>query len=486
MSEQPYLAAKIKKSTNFFEDEDFQDQVIAGLCRSRRACLEYAHLLNSDGDDFKPVKAMVRGRPRWIVAEKALRYYQEHSRPIDKLLRAEVLAHAQSIGMGARQIEEIERYLIHLKKVKPQIDAVSEKVIAFKTQHLKAQAIQELVDLQVSGQLTDEKWYEVMSRGASVGAVAPKTESAAALLAASIEEARYLFNPLMPAGELVMVSGRKNAGKTTLALQVALCVARNQPLFGRSVRTPGPVLFVSFEETRVDIQMKLRRLLNEKPMSGAFDLLYALNDAGEMVLPRLDQGGLPKLERLVKAGHDGTPYVLVVVDHLIAAYSAQIGRDVLREQYQQLSPLRRLALQAKTTVLLLHHNRKAESSEFLDDPAGSVGVTAGAGALWVLRRDPEGIDYRRLHVIGRRTKETLLRLKLNLGGFEVIEEGKQIDAGPQQRALLALLKKSGPLSPGQIAKKLNEDGGNVRQLLLRLKKRGLVNKQGVNYVSSAE
>lgn len=153
--------------TNFFEDEDFQDRMVALMCKDSKFLRDCASLL--EGDDFKPVKGMRWGRPRWVVAERALDHYTKYHEPCGKLIRANVLAYAESIGMGARQIEEIREYLKLIRKLKPSgPSAITDMVLTYKTQHLKAQAIQELVDLQVAGQLTDEKWYDISRKAVSI------------------------------------------------------------------------------------------------------------------------------------------------------------------------------------------------------------------------------------------------------------------------------------------------------------------------------
>jgi hypothetical protein len=148
---------------SFFGDEHFQDALTALLCRDTKALRDCASLL--DPNDFKPVKGMRWGRPRWIIAERALEHYQKYHEPIGALLGADVLDYANSINLGERAVAELKEYCTRLAAVKLVTpDAVTGKVIRFKRDKLKALAVQEMVEAQSVGMLTDEKWHEIHNR----------------------------------------------------------------------------------------------------------------------------------------------------------------------------------------------------------------------------------------------------------------------------------------------------------------------------------
>ena len=148
---------------SFFSNELFQDALTALLCRDTKALHDCAALL--DPNDFKPVKGMHWGRPRWIVAERALEHYQKYHEPIGALLGADVLEYANGINLGERAVAELKEYCARLAAVKLVTpDAVTGKVVRFKRDKLKAMAVQEMVEAQSAGMLTDEKWHEIHNR----------------------------------------------------------------------------------------------------------------------------------------------------------------------------------------------------------------------------------------------------------------------------------------------------------------------------------
>ncbi|MCX6628584.1 MAG: hypothetical protein NTW28_13245, partial [Candidatus Solibacter sp.] len=125
-------AQSAKKSDRYWDDVDFQDGLVHRLVNNREVLEKCAAIL--DPDDFQPKKGMRDGRARWVVAERALKHYQKHDEPIGTGLRADVLQHVKSIGFGASQIEELEKYFVLLGELKPNAATFYiENVAAFKS-----------------------------------------------------------------------------------------------------------------------------------------------------------------------------------------------------------------------------------------------------------------------------------------------------------------------------------------------------------------
>jgi hypothetical protein len=139
------------------------DKLVALLVHDHKTLVTCSGLL--DADDFKPVRGMPNGRARWLVAERALEHFERHQEPLGRLMRADVLEYAASLNMGASNVAELGTYIKAVQAIKLNApDAITEKVVRFKTQRLQADAIDELSELQASGQLTIEKWDEISSK----------------------------------------------------------------------------------------------------------------------------------------------------------------------------------------------------------------------------------------------------------------------------------------------------------------------------------
>jgi replicative DNA helicase len=144
---------------SFFRDPDFQEKLVAFICRDRNFLHDCAHLL--EPDDFKPRKP---GDPMeiWVIASKGLEFYRKYREPIAGMLRTEILDHCRKTNAGekqkARMLELADRIKTGHKLVA--VEALAEKVIEYKKERLKKKSIQELVDLQEQGKLTDDRWME--------------------------------------------------------------------------------------------------------------------------------------------------------------------------------------------------------------------------------------------------------------------------------------------------------------------------------------
>lgn len=148
-------------SSNFFREQNFQDQLLAFLCRDKNFLKECASLL--EVDDFKGGRN--KGQERWIIADAALRYWKKYEQPIGRMLRADLMAHCRNTRLGADQTKKLLDYGRKIRKTKlVAVDAVQERVIEYKKEIVKQNCIEELINLNTAGQLTDEKWTEIYKK----------------------------------------------------------------------------------------------------------------------------------------------------------------------------------------------------------------------------------------------------------------------------------------------------------------------------------
>lgn len=143
---------------SYFQDNAFQDQLLAFVVKDRHFLKECAELLTPA--DFRPKRS--QHMERWIIAQLALDYWGKYREPIRKMLRAEIFSYAKSANLNARRQNELLDYAKRLVKTKlVAADALQDKVIEFKKEKLKTDAVQELIDAQGNGTLSDERWLEI-------------------------------------------------------------------------------------------------------------------------------------------------------------------------------------------------------------------------------------------------------------------------------------------------------------------------------------
>lgn len=70
-------------------------------------------------------------------------------------------------------------------------------------------------------------------------------------------DTQWLVEGLLPTGGFSLMSAKIKVGKSTLARQAALAVARGEPFLGRTT-TQGPVIYVAMEEKRDQVPRHFR------------------------------------------------------------------------------------------------------------------------------------------------------------------------------------------------------------------------------------
>ncbi|MBM3948243.1 MAG: AAA family ATPase [SAR202 cluster bacterium] len=73
------------------------------------------------------------------------------------------------------------------------------------------------------------------------------------------EEARWLWEGMMPWGGLSVLAAKPKVGKSTFARNLALAVSRGEPFLGRATHQ-GPVVYLGLEEKRSEVESHLRAL----------------------------------------------------------------------------------------------------------------------------------------------------------------------------------------------------------------------------------
>lgn len=146
---------------SYFDDPGYQERLVALIARDRQFLMQCAPLLQPD--DFKPqAGAGVGAKERWVVAERSLDYWAKYKEPIGPLLPSLLVKHAQDVRLGKETAQGLVAYgkrILGLRLVG--IQSLQESVIAYKKERRKADAVQNLIELQAAGELSDAKWLDV-------------------------------------------------------------------------------------------------------------------------------------------------------------------------------------------------------------------------------------------------------------------------------------------------------------------------------------
>jgi hypothetical protein len=295
-----------------------------------------------------------------------------------------------------------------------------------------------------------------------------KTQSASELLTKHFPDPVWAVPGILPEGA-ALLAGRPKLGKSWLAFGLGLAVAHcpsdemeGGVALGSIPVACGPVLYLALEDGERRLQSRLRKLL--KLQGGTPPSLLEVSTSWA----KSSEGGLEALAQWMGCFLSR----LIIIDTLARFRDPRRhGADIYQEDYDTLAQLQKLALTYQCCILVIHHTRKAQALDVLDEVSGSTGLTGAADTVLVLQRKRGG-NTATLHVTGRDIEnEDALTLTWDPAYCLWTLEAKAEEAGqvaPQQDAALRCLRDQSQLSPAQLAKMLNINDTNARVLLGRM------------------
>lgn len=272
---------------------------------------------------------------------------------------------------------------------------------------------------------TRDPWTSVPEPGKPWGEPVPEADpiweqirSGAWLDRQEFPPLRYAVPGIIPEGFGLLVAPPK-AGKSWFALSVLLDVAAGRTtLGGIDPGNPRPVLYLALEDGDRRMQGRARKLLDGGSIPPSFQYVTKM-DPGHVI-------------GSIRAWLDeyGNESPLVVLDTLGKVMPPQMnGESAYNRDY-------RIGGQLKATVddhpgsslLVVHHTRKATSEDFMDSVSGTNGLNGAADFTLVLsrsRNDNRGT----LKVTGRDVLEAEYALTVTDARWEL--DGGSLDAAQQ-------------------------------------------------------
>ncbi len=232
-----------------------------------------------------------------------------------------------------------------------------------------------------------------------------------------VGEEAMLIDKIMGKGLGILCAAPKS-GKSWLAMDISVCVATGQPLWGYPTRR-GTVLHLPLEDTYQRITQRLWKMADE--VDGE---LYFATEA-----EILANGLLEQLQEF----HDGHPSLaLVVIDTL------QMVRNAARDysysaEYRDISELKQFADDHGITVLVVHHTRKmVDANDVMSNVSGTNALTGAADFTWLLARRSRESKCATLSITGRDVEQREIELrftdyhwvKVKDTSFDDLEESK--------------------------------------------------------------
>ena len=141
--------------------------------------------------------------------------------------------------------------------------------------------------------------------------------------------------------------------------------------------------------------------------------------------------------------------------------------------------LKKIADEYGIAIVVIHHLRKMDADDPLDQVSGTTGLSGSADTVLVLNRTSSGTTT--LHGRGRDIEDIEKAVQFDQGTctWTVLGEASSVRYTGERAAVLAALREAGePMSPTDVAAITSMKVANVRKLLARSAKDGLIVRVG--------
>jgi hypothetical protein len=222
-------------------------------------------------------------------------------------------------------------------------------------------------------------------------------------------ELEWTIPGIIPEGSTLLV-GPPKAGKSWLVLGLALAVSSGTEALG-CIPTlhPRPVLVLALEDGHRRFQSRCRVIQGSG--SKIPSLLSVITDVKPTDL-------LDEIEDFLYHHDDEKP--MIVLDTLGKVLPPSVaGESAYQRDYRIGSSIKQLTDKYPgSSFVSIHHDRKAESTDFVDAVSGTHGLAGAADTIILLERDRQSADGI-LHVTGRDVNEAEYSIISDGGRWEL-------------------------------------------------------------------
>ena len=262
------------------------------------------------------------------------------------------------------------------------------------------------------------------------------------------ERKSFCVETLIPKGVCIL-GGAPKVGKSWLALDLCIRVAKGEPLWDLPTRK-GTTLYLALEDGIDDLQDRAYMLTDDIPRDAHF----------AVTADKLNSGLCDQIVSFV-AEHPDT--VLVVIDtfQVVRGKSSRAG---YAGEYAEIRKLKELADRFGMTILLVHHLRKQGDSDPLNRISGSSALTGATDGVYVLTQKDRGGNDADLICAGRRIRKREMQLRFENGHWELLADslGAPDHSLPEElQKLVAFVRAVGLYSGsnGEFAERYNSFAG---------------------------
>lgn len=219
----------------------------------------------------------------------------------------------------------------------------------------------------------------------------------------------YCVDGLISQG-LFILAGAPKVGKSWLALDMCLSIAKGEKVLGKA-SSYGHAVYLSLEDSLIRLQNRLYELTDEPSDNLHFAIM------AESV-----SNGLPEQIEYCKKRFDNLK--IVVIDTLQKVRNeseSSYGSD-----YKELSVLKVLADKLEIAIVVVHHTRKCSDSDPFNMISGSTGISGCVDGSMVLVETKRGSRTAKLHCVGRDIENQEINVVFENSRWKVSDDIKNV------------------------------------------------------------
>ena len=206
----------------------------------------------------------------------------------------------------------------------------------------------------------------------------------------------YCVDGLISQG-LFVLAGAPKVGKSWLALDMCLSIAKGEKVLGKETLC-GHAVYLSLEDSLIRLQNRLYELTDEPSDN--------LNFA---IMAESISNGLPEQIEYCRKRFDDLK--IVVIDTLQKVRNE--SESSYSSDYKELSVLKSLADKLGIAIVLVHHTRKCSDSDPFNMISGSTGLSGCVDGSMVLIESKRGSRTAKLHCVGRDIENAEINLQFD-------------------------------------------------------------------------
>jgi RecA-family ATPase len=264
---------------------------------------------------------------------------------------------------------------------------------------------------------------------------------------------------------LTLLASKPKIGKSWLLLHAAIAIATGGFTLGELHCIQGDVLYCALE----DGKRRLRSRMDKLGLGWPERLTFRCQ------LPKLNMGGLDVIRTWIMAHPQAR---LIIIDILAMVRESRKHEDTTYDaDYQAVLELRNLAIEFGIAVVVVHHLRKAEADDAFDTVSGTLGLTGAPDSVLIIKRDATGKCV--LHGKGRDLVEIEKAITFERAScmWRIEGDATEIRHSTERQVVLNAIEEAGaPVGPNDIARETGMKAVNIRFLLGKLVKEGVIEK----------